>query len=46
MRERFDQFTILPRKRFNLVYGQGCGKAMTTAMRMFAACAACKAKST
>ena len=40
--------TIAPcmRERFHPVYGQGCGKAITTAMRMFAACAACKAKST
>ena len=37
LRERFTQFVILLRERFNLVYGQGCGKAATAAMLLFAA---------
>jgi len=39
MRERFNQFAVLLRKRFHPVYGQGCGKAATAAMRMFASMA-------
>ena len=33
----FNQFVILLRERFNPVYGQGCGKAATAAMLLFAA---------
>ena len=46
MRERFNQFALLLRERFHSVYVQECGKAVRAAMMMFAACAACKAKST
>ena len=46
MRERFNQFALLLRERFHSVYVQECGKAVRAAMMTFAACAACKAKST
>ena len=39
LRERFYQYGIQLRERFNSVYCQGCGKAAIAAMMLFAALA-------